>query len=237
MKAGKVLSFLVLLILVVLVQPVPAATGSGNPYEEFRIPWAGSQPLGICVDRAGKVWFGDDGTNRLVGFDPVTSTFSPVDIPNNETSCEIWSIVQDSAGALWFGDAISNAIWSFDPTTGVFTRFPVPTRDSYPFQLAFDSNGTLWFTELYGGKIGELRKGSTIREYPTPTLSSAPNGLDIGVDGRVWFVEGAAKQLVSFDPATGEFAEIQLGDMAGNPRGFRSRDREISGLPTAPQAG
>jgi virginiamycin B lyase len=213
-------SLLICILLCGVVAAVPAAAQApGNPVEEIRIPWNNSQPLGICVDASGRVWFSDRGTDELAMYDPGSKAFNRFNIPANGSESEIWSIVQDQDGVLWFGDAISNTIWSFDPASGEFSSFPVPTPDSYPFQLAIDPNGTLWFTELYGGKIGELRKGGRIREYPTPTLSSGPNGLDIGDDGRVWFVEGAAKQLASFDPVSGEFQEIPLGKLAENPRG------------------
>src|SRR6266540_4161813 len=43
-----------------------------------------------------------------------------------------------------------------------FREFAVPTLDSAPFQITAGPDGNLWFTELYGGKIGRITTEGTI---------------------------------------------------------------------------
>jgi streptogramin lyase len=42
-------------------------------------------------------------------------------------------------------------------TTSVITEFPFPTPNSAPFGITFGFDGSLWFTEVGGNKIGRFR--------------------------------------------------------------------------------
>jgi virginiamycin B lyase len=44
-------------------------------------------------------------------------------------------------------------------TAGVVTEFSVPTANGQPWGIAAGSDGTLWFTEINGNKIGRITTG------------------------------------------------------------------------------
>ena len=44
----------------------------------------------------------------------------------------------------------------------------MPTDGSFPYTLTPGPNNTLWFTELFSSKIGELSANGTLHEYPLP---------------------------------------------------------------------
>jgi virginiamycin B lyase len=53
-----------------------------------------------------------------------------------------------------------------------FEMYKIPTRGSYPASLEFDSKGNVWFSEIFGKKLGSLN----------PTL--AENNTSKGI---IWF--------------------------------------------------
>ncbi|MDD1676222.1 MAG: hypothetical protein LUQ40_00630 [Methanomicrobiales archaeon] len=191
--------------------------GTGG-FREIPIPLNYSRPLGITTDTTGSIWFAISTPPRIVVFNPSREEFREFPIPNNATRCEIWSMVVDPDGMIWFGETVSNAIWVFNPRNGTFRSVPIPTPDAYPFELMFDAEGKLWFTELYGGGIGELSGNFTIREYYPPTISSGPSGFDFDTEGNIWFAQGWVRQVGWFNPHTGEFRDYPLNSLAILPR-------------------
>lgn len=112
----------------------------------------------------------------------------------------MWGLLADSNGKIWFTDEKENAIWRFNPLTGEFDKFTIPSKRSggksvFPLQLV-EQDKAIWFTELYGNKVGILSKEDPdyILEFPVPTNSSGPSGLFIG-SGLVWFTEAFANKV------------------------------------------
>ena len=66
----------------------------------------------------------------------------------------IWDMKFDKNGDLWFTDEQSNSIWKYFTQEDKFERYKSPTKSSYPSSLAFDSQGRVWFTEIFGKKLG-----------------------------------------------------------------------------------
>ncbi len=55
-------------------------------------------------------------------------------------------------------------------TDGVVTAFPLPNPRSGPTTIALAQDGTLWFTESAGNRIGRMNPdGTGLREFPLPT--------------------------------------------------------------------
>jgi hypothetical protein len=67
-------------------------------------------------------------------------------------------------------------------TGGSLTEFPVG-KNTGPYEIAAGPDGALWFTELFGDKIGRITTGGTITGYPT-TADGAFGGpaLQAGTD-------------------------------------------------------
>jgi len=73
-------------------------------------------------------------------------------------------------------------------TAGVTTMFHIPTKDSEPTYITLGSDGALWFTENYAGKIGRVTTGGVFTEYNVNgTFSNGPAAISAGRDGTIWF--------------------------------------------------
>ena len=105
----------------------------------------------------------------------------------------------------------------------VILEYPTPTADSSPADLAFDSQGNLWFTELNANRIGKLvpseAKSLTsqgITEYELPHPNSKPHYLTVAKNGMIWFTEGA-NRIGSLDPQTGAIKEYDIPSPHSEP--------------------
>ncbi len=60
-------------------------------------------------------------------------------------------------------------------TDGVVTEFPLPNPGSGPTTIALAQDGTVWFTESAGNRIGRMRPdGTGLTEFPLPNPNSSP---------------------------------------------------------------
>lgn len=96
------------------------------------------------------------------------------------------------------------------------TRYPAGSITEYalaanatPVQVAFGPDGSPWFTEFDGNRIGHVMPQGTIREYPLPTSNSEPDGIVTGPDGNLWFTELKGNKIGRITPA-GTLAEFPL---------------------------
>jgi streptogramin lyase len=58
---------------------------------------------------------------------------------------------------------------------------------------------TLWFSEQFGNKIGQITTNGDIFEFPLPSANSQPNGVAEGLDGAVWFAEQVGNKIGRLD--------------------------------------
>jgi len=135
--------------------------GSTFYITEYVIPIPCSQPVGLTVDKDNNIWIAADWAGYLLLFNPLSNTFvKSIKIPNwNSTDLfgsMIWDMKVDRNGNLWFTDERSNSIWKYFPKENQFQRYIVPTKGGYPISLVFDSNGKVWFTEIFGKKLAML---------------------------------------------------------------------------------
>ncbi|MGD1834204.1 MAG: hypothetical protein ACPKQO_00600 [Nitrososphaeraceae archaeon] len=146
---------------------------------EYVIPFFCSQPVGITVnDKDGKIWIASTWNGYLIVFDPKIGFFSDyIKIPNwktkNEFGSMVWGMDFDKNGDLWFTDQINNAIWRYFVNTSKFEMYKIPTQGSYPVSVSFDSTNRVWFSEIFGKKLGLIDPSKTvngtssgIKEYP-----------------------------------------------------------------------
>jgi virginiamycin B lyase len=74
-------------------------------------------------------------------------------------------------------------------SAGVITTYPVPTTNSGPGGITTGSDGSLWFTEIYGNNIGRIFTNGSITEFSVPTANADPVSIAAGPDGALWFTE------------------------------------------------
>src|SRR5688572_26461021 len=66
-------------------------------------------------------------------------------------------------------------------TDGVVTTFPLPNPKSGPTTIALAQDGTLWFTESAGNRIGRMNPdGTGLKEFNLPHPDSSPRIIALG---------------------------------------------------------
>jgi virginiamycin B lyase len=178
----------------------------------------------IATDNSGDVWF-TIGSETLIGeLITANQTLRTYQLPEpKNTTILSWGIVVDSSTNLvWFTDQISNSVWSFNATDHDFMQYALPNPRSSPYQIVIDQIGNVWFTELDGGRLGEITTNGVIKEYQVPltstfntaTNSTGPSGIAISKDGTVWFAEAYGNSVGSF--SGGIFTQYDLNSYGVN---------------------
>src|SRR5262245_53614913 len=109
-----------------------------------------------------------------------------------------------SAEQRWLG-----ATERLTSTDGRTVAFPLPNPGSGPTTLALAKDGTVWFTESGGNRIGRMAPdGTGLAEYQLPSANSSPRIIALGGDGNMWFSEHTGNRMgrISPDGSIAEFA-------------------------------
>ena len=157
---------------------------------EYPLRQSTSIPNAIAIDSGGNVWFTLMNISSLAELDPLTGVVHQYRIPtgaNNGTTS--WGMVVDnSRGLVWFTEQATNSVWSFNIHTHKFMRYELKTLYGFPFGIALDDQGDVWFTELFGNKIGEITTNGSMTEIPIPMQGYLePSGIAVGPEGKIWF--------------------------------------------------
>jgi streptogramin lyase len=104
---------------------------------------------------------------------------------------------------------------------GIVTEFAVPTAASEPSNIALGPNGSLWFAEFTGNKIGTITPAGAIAEFAVPTAAAGPFGIVSGPDGNLWFSETSASKIGKMS-TLGSFDEFTTTTAAAQPYGITS---------------
>ncbi|MGB7295370.1 MAG: hypothetical protein WBC70_07240 [Candidatus Aminicenantales bacterium] len=213
--------------------------------EEYYIPLTCSQPVGITVDSNGKIWFVATWSGYLVVFEPDLRQFVDfIEIPNWKTKgtfgSMVWSMEFDQEGNLWFTDQVNDAIWRYFVNEKKFEMYRVPTIGSYPQGLSIDNKGMIWFSEIFGKRIGVLDPSKVIdnttggiTEYPFEDIeyeTLGPGLISKNYNNTLWFSvvtypEGG--NLVIFDVVSKNFTLFDLPEGAGVSVGITGDDNGI----------
>lgn len=197
--------------------PSMQATGK---FQEYALPQDNSGMMRPAVDHEGRIWFGEMNCNFLAMFDPRTGTF--MQIKPLHGAFGIMGIEVGPDDSIWYAEQYANYIGRYFPATRQFHLYPLPTvtspdpgnanktltLPSAPNDLAIDSHGDIWFTELNANALGRLDPANgLVRQYRLPTSKDAqalvPYGITIDPSGNVWFTEASVNHLGRLDPATG----------------------------------
>jgi virginiamycin B lyase len=147
-----------------------------NEYiREYTTPILCSQPVGIVVDKNNTIWTAATWAGYLMIFDPDLGSFVDfIEIPDWRTKGEfgsmVWDMEFDKNEDLWFTDEVNNAIWRYFTDEKKFEIYKVPTKGSYPASIDFDNQGRVWFSEIFGKKLGSLD--------PDKVLNNTTNGIE-----------------------------------------------------------
>jgi streptogramin lyase len=99
-----------------------------------------------------------------------------------------------------------------------WSEYPLPNAGSGPTTIALAGDGSLWFTESSGNRIGRMNAdGTGLKEYPLPNPNSAPRIIALGSDGNMWFSEHTGNRMGRITP-DGTITEFAIPTPNSMPR-------------------
>ena len=177
-----------------------------------------SAPNAIAVDANGDVWFALQNQTSLGEFIPSNDTTHVFQLPEPRSEGIVtWGIaIDNSKGLAWFTDQTANAVWSFNVNTHIFHEYHLKTPNAFPFDLVLDQNGNVWFTELFGNKIGEVTALGKLYEIAIPSTGD-PEPSGIATQGsNVWFALPGIESVASY--SSGNFKFYDLSQLIDCPQ-------------------
>jgi virginiamycin B lyase len=153
----------------------------------------------VRVDAAGRVWA--SGGPAISMFDPKYERFEHYDLGGS------YGNVVGQNGDQWFTSFVVEGPIARVTKNGVLSKFYPPTKGK-PQRLQVDADGTVWFTERRGGKIGRFDpKTETFNEYPLPGPEPSPYAIGIDRNHMIWYSSHEQDTLGRLDPRSGEVTE------------------------------
>ena len=183
----------------------------------FTIPTGGADPTDVVVvPGAGHedVWFtltGADRIGRLTYTDTNDYTFCDYTLTAGSAPLNLVS----GGGFIWFTEAGRDRIGRLDPATGQVDEFRAPAG-SYPADLDYAADDSVWFTEMKKDSIAKLVVSSPddyeVEEYATAALDGGrPYGLVVD-RSSVWFAQTENDLVTRYSPPS---SWLQLRDLTG----------------------
>lgn len=158
-------------------------------------------------DRPGRLLRVDGDTGAATVF-PVTGAAPAKVLPAGDT--------------LWFTDLNGGKAGALALPAGASAgplapRLLLPTppgakrpRTPYPYGLALDARGRLWYAEAGNGRVVRVA-GSQQEAFPVPDTFWAPSDLGVDPQGRIWVAGHATSALLVLDAEGGQvLREVRL---------------------------
>jgi virginiamycin B lyase len=198
-------------------QPSTDAIGEFDPsttvFTNYKVA-KGSDPHDLVFDKNGNLWF-SEFLGSSIGF-LNTQTHAIVETATPTANSMPYGITKDGNGTIWFAEnrRFVEQIGSFTPTTsGKITIAEHAVNAVQPHLLVADKAGNIWFSEAFGGQIGEyvVATGVTnnyiVSAAICPTLinciGSHISGIAIDKSNNVWFTDSLSGRIGYIVPATG----------------------------------
>lgn len=184
---------------------------------EYKIPTPDSRPGGIAIDKKGRVWFTEQKGNKIGMFDPVAA----------ERMVRAAAKAEENNPAAPASEAPAPAAAAPAPERNRVEDFRVPTPGAGPGNdLIEDGKGRLWFTEVFGNKVGSIDLASgAISEVELKTPVSMPVGIARDPDGGFWVTLFRGNGIARIDPASGVVEEFPVPTEAALPTGIAIDER------------
>ncbi len=203
-----------------------------NTYiKEYEIPTPCTKPLGIILDKTGKVWFTETNTGNIGMFDPEKETF--VEYTNEfwtqGQNSMMWGIEYSDDNEVWFTDDIHDAIWKFSIDEEKFSKYKFPSSEKGAFPQKFIINNQKFFiNDFYGNKIifinhSDIDKGDlnyNIIETPSDFFTGPPV---ISENGEIWFISwkfGGETNLIKYNLTSKDSVVFDLSEDLSAPNGL-----------------
>ena len=183
--------------------------------EEFPVPHEGTAGIHTAVAAPdGSVWLGEQASNKLGRWDPVTRTVTEYQdryepgLEGSEDGGSKHTVRVDPRGIVW-GTAVGANLTAFDPRTREFSHY---TEVVSPYGIDIDSDGNPWFAEFSPtGAFGKVdAETGEVTKWEPQTQGGWPRRLEIDSKGIVWVALYRAGKIIRFDPQTEDMREFEL---------------------------
>jgi streptogramin lyase len=77
----------------------------------------------------------------------------------------------------------------------LITEYTVPTASGGPVEITSWPDGSFWFTEINGNKVGRITPKGVFKEFPIPTSNSNPQGITSGRIDSIGFTEWVGNKI------------------------------------------
>lgn len=209
---GSARRWLMTLAALSLLAPGLVGAAGNATITEYPAPARWAMPLHVGIDSQSNLWFGEFRAGKMVRLangHMQTYSIAPATGPMN-----LW--VNPADGSVWFS-ALGNYIVHLT-VSGQVTTYPIPSPNSMPMGVTGDSQGNIWFSEMFTNKIGVVRTDGRIEEFDIPTPFAAPTGLTVDQYDNVWFAESGMGKIGVLRK-NGRIDEYKL-PIGGHPMGI-----------------
>lgn len=166
----------------------------------------GSGPYSVAIDGNDTLWMTAHGIEMLLEFKPKENLVITHQPPGHGFLVHI--NVDPWRNIVYFSQPGSNKVVRYSREGG-FREYSIPTAESGPARLAVQSDGTVWFPELYANKLARLNpETGDIKEWNLPTADGFPAYARVARDGSIWMSQPMADRIVRFDPKNEQFKEF-----------------------------
>lgn len=156
-------------------------TAKGHVTEEV-IPTPQSRPTGMTMGKGGEIWLAEMNTDRIAERRPDGVIIEYV-LPT--LGSKPTAMTKDKAGNIWVSERAADKIAKL--SNGGFTEYSLPHNRSGPFFLVQGPDDAIWFTEIFGNRVGRLNVDTgTIEELDLPTEGGWPGGIGFDRSNNLW---------------------------------------------------
>ena len=178
----------------------------------------------LTMDNTGKIWFTDSPRNQIGYIDLETKEIATKTIPNLDpvmADNKPIFIQADFDDNIWITIVNKNKILKYLPDDDVFKIIELPERDSFPFALAIDGVGNIWYTATGIGKIGQIDpKEGKITQYSKEIPLDGPEYILFDKNEDVWIAEHTGTSITKFNPILETFERISVSNDEALPFGM-----------------
>lgn len=138
-------------------------------------------------------------------------------------SLPLFPVYDAERQSIWAGDTLprSGRIWQLDMQTGNYTAHRVDNVTLVTQVVVDGKSGGLWYIDPTQNKLGlynpETRENVEQHVLPAQGVIS---GLAQGLDGSLWMPVVQANKVVHFDPASGQFTQLDIPTPESRPVGI-----------------
>ena len=217
------------------------AIGELDPQNMTWNQWSvlsGSAPFDLTFDKNGNLWFTEFDANRIGFFNPHTHKLVENTIPTPDSNP--YGIARDPLGNLWFTENRLGVgqIGSFTPTSsGAVAIVEHQVATTQPHLITADKKGNIWYSEAFGGSIGEYSpaSGNSVN-YPVSlgicahiaVCKTHISGISVDNKGDIWFSDSQLDRVGYLIPTTGKVLDKTISNQ--NENGSNQDDSAYDGL-------